>query len=203
MIAASREELLIARDMLIFLLQNLEFLFNTQNLILNPTSSLEFLRVLVDSQSRFTLSLPQEKVEKIKIQFKKLLEKSLVTVKELSKLIGWLSSTEVAVLPESLHFRVLQQQQIQVMVSKSSLEGQLGLSKQAKEELHWWRQNFSLYNFNSLPAQLTINSNVSSQGWEIFMSRASNERSRVLGGEEILLKCARTKSNQIDNDDLY
>ena len=203
MIAASREELLIARDMLIFLLQNLEFLINTQNLILNPTLSLKFLRVLVDSQSRFTLSLPLEKVEKIKIQFKKLLEKSLVTVKELSKLIGWLSSTEVAILPESLHFRVLQQQQIQVMVSKSSLEGQLGLSKQAKEELHWWRQNFNLYDCNSLPAQLTINSNVSSQGREIFMSRASNERPRVLGGEEILVKCARTKSNQIDNDDLY
>ena len=42
LIAASRQELLIARDMLRFLLQNLEFLINTQNLILDLTSSLKY-----------------------------------------------------------------------------------------------------------------------------------------------------------------
>ena len=46
-----------------------------------------------------TLSLPQEEVEKIKTQCKDFLEKSLVTVRELYKLIARLSSTAVAALP--------------------------------------------------------------------------------------------------------
>ena len=54
------------------------------------------------------------------------------------------------VLPASLQYWALQHQQIQGKISKSSLEGQLSLSKQAREELHWWKQNISLYNGKSL-----------------------------------------------------
>ena len=119
------------------------FLFKTQMIVLDPISTLEFLRILVLSQN-MTLSLPQEKKEKIKTQYKDLLEKLLVTVRELSKLIGWLSSTALAVLPARLQYRALEHQQIQGMISKSSLEGQLSQSKQTKEELHWWIQYLSL-----------------------------------------------------------
>ena len=68
---------------------------------MDPTSTLEFLGVLVDSQN-MTLTLPQQKVAKIKTQCKELSEKSLVTVRELRKLIGPLSSTAVAALPAHL-----------------------------------------------------------------------------------------------------
>ena len=145
LMAGSREELLIARDTLIFLLQHLKFLINSQKSILDPTSTLEFLTVLGESQN-MTLSLPQEKVEKIKNQCKEFLKESLVTARELSKLIGRLSSTALAVLPAPLQYRTLQHEQIQGMISKSSLEGQLSLSKQVRGELHWWIQNISLYN---------------------------------------------------------
>ena len=36
------------------------------------------------------------------------------------------------------------------MISKFSLEGQLSLSKQIGEELHWWIQNFSFVNWEVL-----------------------------------------------------
>ena len=72
--AASQGELLIARDTLIFLLQNMGFFINTQKSILDPTSTLEFLGVLVDSQN-MALNQPQEKEEKIKTQCKEILEK--------------------------------------------------------------------------------------------------------------------------------
>ena len=72
--AASQGELLIARDTLIFLLQNMGFFISTQKSILDLTSTLEFLGVLVDSQN-MTLNQPQEKKEKIKTQCKEILEK--------------------------------------------------------------------------------------------------------------------------------
>ena len=78
---------------------------------------------LLNSQN-ITLSLPQEKVSKIKTQCKELLENSLVTVRELNKLIGWLSSIVISVFPASLQYTTLQHQQIQGMIPKSSLEGQ-------------------------------------------------------------------------------
>ena len=56
LMGASREELLVPRDTLVFLLQKLGFLVNTQRSILDPTLTLEFLGVLVDAQNT-TLSL--------------------------------------------------------------------------------------------------------------------------------------------------
>ena len=59
-----------------------------------------------------TLSLPQEEVEKTKTQCKELLEKSLLSVRELSTLIGRLLSTTV-VIPVTLQYGAFQHQQIQ------------------------------------------------------------------------------------------
>ena len=51
------------------------------------------------------LRLPQEKAEKIKALCKELLQKSLVTIMELNKLIEPLSSRAVAFLPAPLQYR--------------------------------------------------------------------------------------------------
>ena len=123
LMATSQEGLLIAWDKLIFLLLNLEFLIKTQKLILDQPSTLEFVAVLLDSQN-ITRSLAQEKVGKIKTQCTELLQKSLVWVRELRKLIGPLYFT---FLQARLQYRALQHQKIQEMISKSSLEGQLSL----------------------------------------------------------------------------
>ena len=72
---------------------------------------MEFLGVLVDSKN-MTLSLPQEEVEKTITQCKELLEKSLLSVRELSTLIGRLLSTTV-VIPVTLQYGAFQHQQIQ------------------------------------------------------------------------------------------
>ena len=112
-----------------------------------------------------TLSLPQEKVEKTKTQCKELLEKSLLSVRELSTLIGRLLPTTV-VIPVTLQYGAFQHQQIQGI---NFLERHLSLSIQASEELHWCTQNPSLYNGKFLyspPAQLIISSDASTQDWD-------------------------------------
>ena len=72
-----------------------------------------------------TLSPLQEKREKIKTQCKELLQNSLVMVRELSNLIGCLSSLSVAVPPVPLEYRALQHRQTQGIISKGIFEGQL------------------------------------------------------------------------------
>ena len=59
-----------------------------------------------------TLSLPEEKIRKIKDQCLRLYKASEVSLLDLTKLIGTLSSTIQAVLPARLQFCFLQQQHI-------------------------------------------------------------------------------------------
>ena len=103
LIASSLEELLMARDTLIFILQQLGFLINIKKSYLELTSTLVFLEVIVDS-GKMNLSLPKEKLLKVQNHCQKSLEKGKVTVRELSKLIGRLSSTAIAVLLAPLHY---------------------------------------------------------------------------------------------------
>ena len=111
LMASSLENLLMARDTLIFILQHLRFLIIIKKSYLEPTLTSEFLEVIVDS-GEITLSLPKEKLLKVQNHCQEILEKRKVTVRELSKLIGRLSSTAVAVYPVTLHYRHLQHQQI-------------------------------------------------------------------------------------------
>ena len=64
LMASSLDDLLMAADTLIFILQHLGFLINITKSYLEPTSTLEFLGGIVDS-GEMTLSLPKEKLLKV------------------------------------------------------------------------------------------------------------------------------------------
>ena len=64
LLASSLEDLLLAGDILIFILQHLGFLIGIKKSYLEPTLTLEFLGVIVDS-GEMTLSLPKEKLLKV------------------------------------------------------------------------------------------------------------------------------------------
>ena len=113
-----KREIFNSRDTLIYLLQILEFLINIQKSIMNPTSILGFLGVLVNSED-MTLSLQTEKVRKMQKQCREILSQQLVLVRTLNKLICRLASSALAILPASLQYRKLQHQKIQVIHSKN------------------------------------------------------------------------------------
>ena len=108
------EETFVVRDTVIFVLQQLGFVVNLKKSVLAPTQRIKFLEVTVDSLI-MTLSLPEKKVSKVQKQCQELLQKAQVSILELTKLIGLLSSTIQAVLPAQINFRYLQQQQIQAL----------------------------------------------------------------------------------------
>ena len=113
------EEILVARDPVIFLLQHLGFVIYFKKCVLEPTQEIEFLGMIVNSKT-MTLSLPLEKVQKIKSQCLEVYRAHEITLLELTRLLGTLTSTIQAILPECLQFRCLQQQQIATLKTSVS-----------------------------------------------------------------------------------
>ena len=97
------EELLVARNKVIFLLQQLGFVLNLKKSALTPTQRIEFLRQAVDSLIMY-LSLPEKKISNVQEQCLEPLQEN-VSILELTQLIGFLSSTIQTVLPEIINFR--------------------------------------------------------------------------------------------------
>ena len=132
-----------------------------------PTQLIEFLGVEVDSIN-MKLSLPQEKVEGIISQCQMMLSAEKVSIRDLMKLSGRLSSSAIAVLPAPLQYRAIQRQQIQELASSQNYDSLVTLTEEVKEELDWWCQNLLLSNGRSLvqaSPQLVIAADASLQGW--------------------------------------
>ena len=127
------EEMLVARNKVIFLLQQVGFGLNLKKSVLTPTQRIEFLRETVDSLI-MNLSIPEKKVSKVQKQCLELLQKK-VSILELAKLIVLLSSTIQTVLPAQINFRYLQLQQIQALKTEGSDCKKEILNKNSKEEL--------------------------------------------------------------------
>ena len=84
------------------LLEALGFVINFQKSILVPSKEMEFLGFLIDSRT-MTLALPREKIRK----GQHLIDLQVVTVRELARVLGFLTSTIQVVFPAPLDFRHL------------------------------------------------------------------------------------------------
>ena len=168
--ASSKEDLEMGRDTLIFILQHLGFVINVNKSVLIPTKLIEFLGIMIDSV-KMELSLSEEKVQRILNRCQNLLDKEKVSVREVTQLIGLLSSTALAVLPAPLQYRYLQNQQIEEMRESHCYERMITLSPLSRAEIEWWIHNLQLNNGRSLvwkPPQLVIKSDASKEGWGAF-----------------------------------
>ena len=101
LMASSLGKIQMARDSAMFIFHHLGFLINMKKSVLEPQRKLEFLGVVVDSQS-MTFSLPQRKVTKLKNLCQKTLTSPQITLRELSSLVGKLRATATAVIPPHL-----------------------------------------------------------------------------------------------------
>ena len=118
---------------LIFLLTHLGFVINLKKSMLNPVQKIEFLGLEIDSVA-MKLSLPQRKVEEI-VQMSQNALNNKITLRELTQLIGKLTSTIQAILPAKLQIRFLKQIQIKALRKSLAYQSLITLDLQAKEEL--------------------------------------------------------------------
>ena len=143
-IAHTCQEAYLARDSTIFLLQNLGFTINFKKSELTPSQKMEYLGVVIDSNS-MTLSIPEAKARKIKEEWFTLLKTKNVTVREASRVIGKLMSTAISLSPAPLQIRYLQRDITKTLsMNKQNYAAVITLSKQSKLELTWWMENTSL-----------------------------------------------------------
>jgi len=119
--------------------------------VLVPSTKMEFLGFMVDSIS-LSLALPRDKTRNVRRECQTLLDSPLVTVRQLAKLLGHLTSTSTiqAVFPGPLHFHHLQNKKNRALAHSHIYDSATPLSPQAKEELVWWRDNLEAWNGKAL-----------------------------------------------------
>ena len=131
----------------IYLLVNLGI--NYEKSILIPATEMEFLGFLVNSVT-LTLSLPRDKIRKVRKECQEVMDSPQITIRQLTKLLGLLSSTIQAVFPAPLHFRHLQEVKNAAFTLDRSYNSLISLPPLALDELTWWRDNLEAWNGKGL-----------------------------------------------------
>ena len=156
------------RDTVIWVLQTLGFVLNWEKSHLTPTRTMEFLGLMVDSD-KMSLWLPSDKAEDIKARCSQLLDQEMTTVRELSQVVGKLTSTIKAVLPAPLHYRHLQMERTNALMrGRQNYEAQVLLTEEAHKELKWWMESLEQANGKrliTLSPDLVITTDASKKGW--------------------------------------
>lgn len=132
-------------ELTIEMLSQLGFVINREKSQLEPTQKIQFLGFWIDSRS-MTISLPVEKVEKIKQDARGMIQKRCVSLRELTCLLGRMSATSQAVLLAPLCYRQLQMLKNHVWSQTASFEAKVALTDRAIQELHWWMQHLEKWN---------------------------------------------------------
>ena len=140
---ASMEEILMARDTVIYLLEALGFVINWAKSVLEPAKVMEFLGIVIDSVA-MTMLLTEEKITKLTNSCQKVLTEGKVTVKKMGSLLGKLVATSAAVTPCMLQVRFLQRLHIEAVQNWKRGPDLIWLDASALEELKWWIGNLEL-----------------------------------------------------------
>ena len=151
----------------VYLLENLGFLINQEKSVLVPSHITEFLGFTVNLET-MTLSLPKDKVMKIKENCLDLASRQSVSVRDLAQLIGRLTATNQAVLPSPLHYRSLQLLKTKALHTGGSYDHHVQLDENSKQELIWWSSKLSVWNGKALVRPLPniiVKSDASLIGW--------------------------------------
>ena len=192
--ASTKIELIQARDTLIFLLQTLGFLVNKNKSVLHLYQILQFLGMEINSKE-MSASLPQEIKDKIISHCQGILKEKSVSVRELTQVLGRLSSTAIAMLAAPLQYQAIQKQQIAEVAVTNNFDSMIVFTEEARKELHWWVENLQLTKgktlINSQPL-ITISTDISLGGWGAYCQGQKTEGPWT----------SQEKKNQINNSEL-
>jgi len=163
----SAEKLIMHRDSTLFLLQKLGFKINWEKSMLQPSQTTEFLGFQINSLSMMFF-LPEEKINHIKQKCKEMLKLEKVSVRQIAKLTGKLTSSMQAILPANLQSRYLQMLQIKGILIGKSYEQEIILSQEARSERIWWASQIDNHNGKTIitpSPDFVITSDASNLGW--------------------------------------
>ena len=173
-IASSPEVLSTQISLIQELFQALGLIINESKSQLIPTQEIVFLGFQLSS-AKMTISLPQEKMRKIKQEAVHLLQKPLVSIQELATFVGKTTAARQAISVAPLFHRQLQAlKNSAISQAQSTVEIQqayhqeVALTEETRTELQWWAQEASAHNQTPVVTQvpdMVIETDASLAGW--------------------------------------
>ncbi len=196
LMAQTQDEIIQARDTMIFMLESLGFVINRGKSILEPSQEMEFLGIVVNSVN-MTLSIPVRKAQLLMDLCAQAEADPTMTALELSRIIGKLTATMPAVSHAQIHVRFLQRVLRLSLQKNRSYETRVKLSQEALLELSWWRLSLSLRQGKPLvmsPPDMIIQSDAATsggwgahcQGWQTGGPWTKEEAALHINEQEML-----------------
>ncbi|XP_068094667.1 uncharacterized protein [Hyperolius riggenbachi] len=170
-------------------LQTLGWIVNWDKSVLQPTSKIQFLGVIIDSETE-RMYLPVEKIGKLKAMIQELITKPVMTIRQVMKVLGFLTSTAPAIQWAMMHTRHLQNWMLRVWnKTQDNLETQVICPPDVLKSLEWWLSEKILTEGRMwiIPTGKIITTDASLIGWGAHL------QGRMLQGQ--WPKCVRMQSS--------
>ena len=148
-------------------LDSLGFVVNREKSQPAASQIIKFLGFIVNFRL-MSFKLPTEKVKEIKRLCRKALQQKELSVHQIPRIVGSLSSTCLAVLPAPLHYRGLQALKIRRVLPHLSYKSIVPLESQSRTDLEWWINHLEEHNGREIHPclpKMTIESDASNSGW--------------------------------------
>ena len=185
--APSPEEVTRDLRMARHILTHLGFIINEKKSVSVPTQTIEFLGFVIDSR-HMELSLPLEKISKLRKECRHMLNRSRVTGRSLAHLIGLMTSCLPAIRVAPLHYRSLQRLRTRTLHHHHmDYDYQTPLSTEAISDLSWWVTELDAkVSRPILPpvASLNLETDASTQGWGTLCQETSQRAGGPWSREE-------------------
>ena len=171
-LAASTRDLCIYQGQtLIKTLENLGFVINLEKSDLVPSQVVLFLGFVVDSK-KMSFSLPDSKIQSIRLSAQTLLNQRKVSLRKLSQFIGMCNASRTAVLEAPLHYRSIQNQLTSTLrsqpITQQNYDVKICLNSHSRKDLTWWVKNLKTNCSRPIhppPVDLSIMSDASDLAW--------------------------------------
>jgi hypothetical protein len=170
-VGASKSECSENADKVFTQLVNMGFRIGLKKSVLTPTQQITFLGFQLDTV-RNQLSIPPEKIRKIRREAQKLLLAGQSSARKFASVLGLLNSVAAALPQGILQTRWLQRCLARGMRASASWATTIVLTTSAASELAWWIKTMPTWNGVPLPltqrlSALTVTTDASETGWGV------------------------------------
>ena len=124
-------------------MEALGFTVNYKKSSLAPSQTNIFLGFIIDSVE-FKIFLTEEKVNKVLLMAKQLLQKRIVVVRELASFIGLIINAFYAVFEAPLHYRGMERNKLKSLGMNMDFDNEVPLSQESIQEIQCWFAKFNV-----------------------------------------------------------
>ena len=152
------------------LLEKLGFYINYEKSALVPSHSVEHLGFLLNSHN-MTVTLNQEKVEKVKFWISEVCSKNVIDIRTVAKLVGILVACFPGVTYGQLFYRQLEvEKSLALKIHKGNFDEKMSVSRLAKRELSWWvlHAQDDVKSISVKSSDLVLQTDASNKGWGAY-----------------------------------